>query len=79
MYQESIREKNQLNQPEAEKANKINKLLKAKTREFKRKDDSQLVTKEKENRLAWRHGYVPAYFESEWGRKYLEERERPLG
>lgn len=75
MYQEAIKIKNQLNQPEAEKTTKINKLLKAKSREFKRKDDSQQITKEKENRLAWRHGYVPAYFESEWGRKYLEERE----
>lgn len=75
MYQEAIREKNQFKQPEAEKTNKINKLLKAKTREFRRKDDSQLITKEKENRLAWRHGYVPAYFDSEWGRKYLEEKE----
>lgn len=75
VYHNAIREKQQANQPEEEKLIKINKLLVTKNRDLRQQAHGQEMDREKENRLAWKHAFVPPFFESEWGRRYLREKE----
>ena len=54
---------------------KINKLLVSKNREAKKRELQEELNKEQKNRAAWRHAFVPGYFESEWGLRYLSHKD----
>lgn len=75
LYQETIFKNLLANQPTTEVMMKINKLLVSKNREIRKQEMAEELRREQENRTAWRHAFVPAYFESEWGRRYLANKE----
>ncbi|CAF0878303.1 unnamed protein product [Brachionus calyciflorus] len=55
----------------------LNKLLvKPKTNEKNKKLENEIEI-EKKNRHAWRRGFVPSYFDSEWGQEFLSKLQQP--
>jgi hypothetical protein len=74
LYHETITKRIISNQP-VTNMSKINKLLVSKKREQQKAELEDSLRKERHHRAAWREAFVPAYFESEWGRAYLAHRE----
>lgn len=74
LYQSAIMKYSTENMPRVNMS-KINSLLVKKNREQKRLALDAELNKERHNREAWRNAFVPAYFHSEWGRKYLAQKD----